>query len=208
METPTILVVEDTLSEQFALKKVLEKLDYEVHLVSSGEDALSALARHHYMAVLMDICLPGMDGMQCTRQIRLSELGSNRRTPIIAVTVGINPSDHSDCLAAGMDDFITKPFDPNMLRRMLLRYVYDPSQPNLKILTPLDNDDLESVGLENELETKVLQTGAIQAEALKTEATQAEALDTGTMQSEILQTEGFQTEGFQTEALKTDDLDV
>jgi CheY-like chemotaxis protein len=134
MRNPVILVIEDNETEQYVLRQLLERYDYNVDVVCSGEEALSALGIAKYAAVLMDITLPGMDGYECTQQIRRMELEIGRHTPIIALTARAQQSDHDACDAAGMDDYLSKPFEPEELRKLLLRWVYDPTNPNLKVL--------------------------------------------------------------------------
>lgn len=132
-----ILIVEDNKTEQYVLELLVRKFDYDVHVVGSGEDAVTAMSVAKYAAVLMDITLPGIDGYECTKRIRRIELESGRRTPIIATTGRAFQSDHDDAIGAGMDEWISKPFEPEDLRKMLLRHVYDPTNPNLKTLAPL-----------------------------------------------------------------------
>ena len=137
MPIPIILVVEDSCIEQFAVEQLLKRFDYGVQIASSGEDALIAVALKSYAAILMDCQLPGMSGLDCTKLIRIMEIGSGRRTPVIAVTAREEATFRSECLAAGMDDFLSKIYNPEQLRRVLLRHVYDPLEPNLKTLRPL-----------------------------------------------------------------------
>lgn len=137
MSVATLLSVEDNPTQQYVLKQLCESFDYEVHFVASGEDAISALACSQYAAVLMDITLPGIDGFECTRLIRDQEkLMITHRTPIIAVTARAFDEDRKACYEAGMDDYLSKPFKPDSLRRMLLKWVYQPDKPNLKLLQP------------------------------------------------------------------------
>lgn len=143
MTNPTILVVEDNETEQYVLTQLLQQFDYNAHVVASGEEALTALGVAKYAAVLMDITLPGIDGYECTRRIRRMELESARRTPIIALTARAEKSDHDAALAAGMDDYMSKPFEPEDLRKALLRYVYIPEHPNLKVLFPYQDHQPE-----------------------------------------------------------------
>lgn len=135
-----VLLVEDNETEQYVLKELLRKFDYDAHVVGSGEEALTALGLAHYAAVLMDITLPGIDGYETTRRLRRIELETGRRTPIIALTARSHESDQQDAKNAGMDDWISKPFEPEALRKMLLRWAYDPQRPNLKTLTPWQSD--------------------------------------------------------------------
>ena len=91
-----------------------------------------------FAAILLDLTLPGMDGYECTKRIRELERGGKRRIPIIALTGRATASDRNACLAAGMNDYISKPFNHEELRRILLRWVYEPNRPNLKVLAPYD----------------------------------------------------------------------
>lgn len=141
--TSIILVVEDDETEQYVLKLLVSKFDYDVHVVGSAEEAIKAMGITKYAAVIMDITLPGMDGYQCTKWIRRTELESGRRTPIIALTGRAAESDHDAATNAGMDDWMCKPFEPEDLRKMLLRWVYDPTHPNLKTLKPLPLEELD-----------------------------------------------------------------
>lgn len=119
-----LLAVEDDLTQQFVLKVVFEEIDLEVEVVSSAEDALLAFSRNKggYEAILMDIRLPGMDGFECTRQIRRLE-NNKRRIPIIAVTAYASAEDRQRCLEAGMDDYISKPFEIEQFRSLISKWI-------------------------------------------------------------------------------------
>jgi CheY-like chemotaxis protein len=140
MAVPIILIVEDNETEQYALAKLVHRFDYQVRVVASGEEALDALEGKRFAAILMDLTLPGIDGQECTKRIRELERVSGGRTPIVALTGRSQASDRHASLEAGMDDYLSKPFDPEALRKILLRWVYEPSQPNLKVLAP-SNDE-------------------------------------------------------------------
>lgn len=131
----TLLIVEDNSTQQYILKRLCEDFDYQVHVVSSGEAALEAFAMTNYAAILLDLTLPGMDGIECCRRIRQLEKlrGSSSAVPIVAITANQESCKFS-CASAGMDDFLTKPFDPEHLRKILLRHVYQSRKPNLKLL--------------------------------------------------------------------------
>jgi len=129
-----ILVVEDKQADQFVLKALLSRFDYEGLFVSSAEEALQILESTPVAALLLDISLPGMSGYSCAREIRVRELKSNRRLPIIAVTASAEKEDRAACIQAGFDDYLAKPFDPEELRRILLRWTYSADKPNLKLL--------------------------------------------------------------------------
>lgn len=136
MTIATILAVEDNPTHQYVIQRLCELFEYDVHIVSSAEEALSAFAITKYAAVLMDLSLPGVDGLECARQIRKEEQHSGLQSgiPIIALTAGTGNDDKSSCFQAGMNDYLSKPFAPEDLRKILLRWVYHPARPNLKLL--------------------------------------------------------------------------
>ncbi|EGQ9180257.1 ATP-binding protein [Vibrio alginolyticus] len=102
-----LLVVEDTESNQFVIKLILNKLGHNVHIASHGAEALTFLEENEDLIdlILMDVSMPVMDGVTATRLIRDKGL----RTPIIALTAHALESDRDKCLDAGMDGFISKP---------------------------------------------------------------------------------------------------
>lgn len=135
MSVATLLAVEDNQTHQYVLRKFCELFDYDVHIVSSGEEALAAFQMAQYAGILLDLTLPSMDGLECARRIRECEQRrGDGRVPIIALTARNSETDRVACLQAGMDDYLSKPFAPEDLRRILLRWVYQPKRPNLKIL--------------------------------------------------------------------------
>jgi signal transduction histidine kinase/CheY-like chemotaxis protein len=122
-DAPLILVVEDNQTNQILSEVVLKDLGYQVHLVANGAEALEALSRIQYDAVLMDCLMPVMDGFEATRQIRLNEGGSSHRTVIIAMTANATIADRERCLSVGMDDFVSKPFRADELGELLNKWV-------------------------------------------------------------------------------------
>jgi CheY-like chemotaxis protein len=87
-----------------------------VHLVASGEAALSAWRHRRFDLILMDVQMPGMDGLEASRRIRAGEKGA--RVPIVALTAQAMAGDRERCLEAGMDDYLPKPVDQAGLRRV------------------------------------------------------------------------------------------
>ncbi|MBW3651755.1 MAG: response regulator, partial [Actinobacteria bacterium] len=117
-----LLVVEDNVVNQKVATRMLEKLGYRVDLAANGLEAVEAVSRIPYGAVLMDCQMPEMDGYEATAQIR--RLGGERaRVPIIAMTAGAMREDEERCLAAGMDDFVAKPVDGDRLASTLGRWL-------------------------------------------------------------------------------------
>jgi CheY-like chemotaxis protein len=115
-----ILVAEDnTVNQQLAVL-LLEKLGYAADVVGDGVEAIQALERRPFDVVLMDVVMPAMDGLEATRRIR-QRWSETERPWIIAMTGGALPGDREACLAAGMDDYLTKPIRLAELSRVLRR---------------------------------------------------------------------------------------
>jgi CheY-like chemotaxis protein len=117
-----VLVVEDGEINQIVATGMLEHLGYTVDVAGDGVAALAAIGRTTYDAVFMDVQMPGMDGYQATAEIRRMD-GAARSTPIIAMTAGAVDGDREACLAAGMDDYVSKPIDVAVLDEVLGRWV-------------------------------------------------------------------------------------
>ncbi len=113
-----VLVVEDNPVNQLVARRLLEKLGHEVLVVNSGAGAVAAVVDGRFDIVLMDCQMPEMDGYEATRRIRASE-SAGRRLPIIAMTANALQGDREQCLAAGMDDYLSKPVRPANLVAML-----------------------------------------------------------------------------------------
>jgi CheY-like chemotaxis protein len=119
-----VLVAEDNEINALLVRSLLGRLGHRPTMVSDGAAAVSvwrsaAGAGTPFDLVLMDIHMPGLDGIAATRQIRLAEAGSSRHTPIVALTANALGEERDLCLSAGMDDFITKPLDRDRLTTLI-----------------------------------------------------------------------------------------
>lgn len=115
-----ILLVEDNQVNQLVASSLLKKLGHRVGHAENGKRALEALRTQHYDLVLMDCQMPVMDGYQATRAIR--EHAQWQSLPVIAVTGNVMEGDKQACLAAGMNDYVTKPYNREQLRKMIARW--------------------------------------------------------------------------------------
>jgi signal transduction histidine kinase/ligand-binding sensor domain-containing protein/DNA-binding response OmpR family regulator len=114
-----ILVAEDNLINQQLVTHILQKLGYTPGLVEDGKEAVDRLAKQQFDLILMDIHMPVMDGLEATRMIR----SQNTTQPmIIALTADAQEEDRQDCLAAGMDDYISKPLQLDKLINILKKW--------------------------------------------------------------------------------------
>jgi polar amino acid transport system substrate-binding protein len=117
-----LLLVEDHPMNQFVGTTMLSDLGFAVHVANNGKEALDR-SLEQYSLVLMDVQMPEMNGLDATRAIRLSEQKTGRHVPVIAMTAHAVEGSREECLAAGMDDFITKPIDRQMLKDVLANWL-------------------------------------------------------------------------------------
>ncbi len=117
--TPKILVVEDNPTNRTVFKYQLEALGYNPEIVASPHEVLAKLKTQPYDLILTDIHMPDMDGYQLVSYIRGLEQDSAKRTPVIAVTANVLVGERKRCIDSGMDDYISKPVDIEVLGHAL-----------------------------------------------------------------------------------------
>jgi CheY-like chemotaxis protein len=103
-----ILLAEDNVVNQKLALRLLQQMGYRADLASNGIEAIESVQRQSYDVVLMDVQMPEMDGLEASRQI-CARLGPGQRPRIVAMTANAMAGDREMCLAAGMDDYLTKP---------------------------------------------------------------------------------------------------
>lgn len=119
-----ILLADDSITNQAVAAAILNKLGYRVDTVINGAEAINALKKNNYHIVLMDCQMPDMDGYETTRRIRKNDDGvKNPHIPVIALTANALKGDREKCLNAGMNDYLSKPIDPLVLRDKLERWL-------------------------------------------------------------------------------------
>jgi CheY-like chemotaxis protein len=115
----SVLLAEDTPVNQLVASRMLTKLGHRVEIAGNGAEAVAAVARGGFDVVLMDCLMPDVDGYEATTRIRAAERVG--RLPIVALTANAMVEDREHCLAAGMDDFLSKPVKLAELARVLAR---------------------------------------------------------------------------------------
>ncbi len=119
--TVKILLAEDNEINQMVGAEFLKMSGYSCDLASTGREAVNAVLTKDYDLVFMDCMMPEVNGYQATRQIRENE-PEGRRVPIVALTANAIKGDREECLAAGMNDYLCKPFDPSQLVSMIMKW--------------------------------------------------------------------------------------
>lgn len=138
-----ILLVEDNEINQLYAGSILQRWNIAHDLAQNGKQALELMNSHRYDIVLMDIQMPELDGYEATRQYRMAA-PDHHRLPIVALTANATPNDLKKCLAAGMNDYLAKPFSPEDLYRILARHAQPASSrlaPDLSYLKKVSNGD-------------------------------------------------------------------
>ena len=117
-----ILLAEDNLVNRALATALLENRGYSLVHAANGREAVEAVARERFDVILLDVQMPEMDGFEATRRIRATEHGTERHAPIIAMTAHAMAGDRERCLAAGMDDYISKPLEKTALLRLIHQF--------------------------------------------------------------------------------------
>lgn len=124
IKTPKVLIVDDHEYNIMIVSTYLENFGYDYDVAYSGHEALDLVYRNSYRAILMDIQMPLMDGLETTRHIREIERKCEREhEPIIALTAHPLSGDRESCDKVGMDAYISKPFNPETLRYILESFI-------------------------------------------------------------------------------------
>jgi CheY-like chemotaxis protein len=131
-----ILVAEDHPVNQRLVTGLLEKQGHAVVVVEDGDAAVEAVAQQAFDLILMDVQMPGMDGLEATAAIRAQEQARGTHIPIIALTAHAMKGDQERCLAAGMDDYLAKPIDAKDLATTIARRLNPGAGPDLPTGTP------------------------------------------------------------------------
>ena len=121
----TVLVVEDFEDNRFMMRRLLEMSGYRVIEAVNGQEAVEKAQSERPDLILMDLSLPHLDGLAATRRIRQQD--GQARVPIVAVSAHDTADFHADALAAGCDEYVTKPIDFDQLENLLNRLV--PQEP-------------------------------------------------------------------------------
>ncbi len=126
IDSTDILLAEDNSVNQKVMVLMLKKLGLKVDIAQNGREVLAMLQQKSYRVVLMDVQMPEMDGLEAARRIRdPASPVRNRQIPIVAVTAHAVEGYQETCLAAGMDDYLTKPVTPQKLRNILARWLLE-----------------------------------------------------------------------------------
>jgi CheY-like chemotaxis protein len=122
MPNNRVLLAEDNLFNQKVAVAMLKKLGFTADIANNGQEVLDKISQDQYALILMDCEMPRMDGYEATAKIRTQEQSLGQRIPIIAMTAHSSPEDRDNCLTAGMDDYMTKPFKIDDLKTMLSKW--------------------------------------------------------------------------------------
>ncbi len=120
-----ILLIEDNLLNQKVVMFYLQKLNYSITATTNGNEAIKIIKDNNFDLILMDIMLPERNGYEITKEIRQieEETKVDKPVPIIALTANTYDNDRDKCLAAGMNEYLEKPFTSQQLIEMIQKFV-------------------------------------------------------------------------------------
>ncbi len=120
----SILIAEDNIINQKIVQKIINKIGYKSDIANNGQEAIEKYTSNKFDLILMDIQMPEMDGFEATEAIRNFEKENRNHIPIIAITAHAMSGDKKRCLDAGMDDYISKPIQPQKLVDTIEKWTY------------------------------------------------------------------------------------
>jgi CheY-like chemotaxis protein len=120
-KTYRVLLAEDNQINAVLATTIIKRAGHSVEVAQNGAEAVDAVMLGDYDIILMDMHMPEVDGLEATRRIRRLD-GPMRQAPIIALTANAMAADRQKCIAAGMDDFLSKPFEPSDLTSLLAKW--------------------------------------------------------------------------------------
>jgi CheY-like chemotaxis protein len=133
-----ILLADDNAVGLLVGRKMLEEMGHQVHVAKDGLQVLQQFEQNTFDVILMDIEMPHMDGLETTRRIRQQErTAGHGRSPILAVTAYASGTNRTQCLAAGMDGYLSKPFTPDKLNEALVPLLAEAAPPAFNLETAL-----------------------------------------------------------------------
>lgn len=142
-EPKQVLVVEDNVINRVVIQRMLEKLGHRADLVTDGDAAIQRVLAMEYDLLLMDVNMPGLDGLQTTRQIR-GLPAPHANVPIIALTASAMMNDRRNCLDAGMNDYLSKPICIEALQLAISRWTSEGENPGRNTFERVRSTELES----------------------------------------------------------------
>ena len=134
-----VLLVEDEEFNREIMVDLLQIAHLSVDIARDGNEAITQVTDHVYDLILMDLQMPGMDGLAATRHIR--NMSNGAAVPVLATTANAFMEDRQRCIEAGMDDFIAKPIRPDRLYRKILQWLSHKTSPNHDPLQPALKED-------------------------------------------------------------------
>jgi PAS domain S-box-containing protein len=157
-----ILLAEDNMTNQQVIGRQLTKLGYTCEMADDGKLALDAWRKKDYALLLTDCHMPNMDGFELTASVRQDQEGTGKRSPIIAVTANALEGEAERCIAAGMDDYLSKPLAMKDLKATLRKWM-----PNAVMNTAPSEKVEEPAEVEAEVETVVASNKAVEPRFLR-----------------------------------------